>query len=167
MQKGTTHCKHHMPVTHCFLLSRPLQAFFFVVMVAGSEGENPPLNATRLLMVKSLPDQRKGRHWREEATQSSLKAVLRTVSACGMCRICLSLCTFLCMYASCHQCGWTWLYCIYVLVVCHSTREWPQFIYTKLSRGGTVSVSVSGEAGVLAIPGFQWLTPKLFIFQCS
>lgn len=55
--------------------------------------------------------------------------------------ICCSLCV--CVSAS----VWVNVTILYIcdfarLVVCHSAREQPQFRYTKLSRGGTVSVCV-------------------------
>lgn len=61
--------------------------------------------------------------------------------------ICLYMCIYVALCVCVSASVWVNVTILYIcdfarLVVCHSAREQPQFRYTKLSRGGTVSVCV-------------------------
>lgn len=73
-------------------------------------------------------------------------AASRTASACGM-YISVCICVYMLLFVCVSASVWVNVTILYIcdfarLVVCHSAREQPQFRYTKLSRGGTVSVCV-------------------------
>ena len=125
--KGT---KHHVPLTHCFLLYLPLQA------CCGCQiwGWNSPFNA---LMEKWLPD------WEKEDLEERRAALwwctwvqyLRV--ACIYVCVCVRTCIVIECDCTAYTVGW-----FARLVVCHSALEQPMFIYTKLSRGGSMCLSV-------------------------
>lgn len=179
-QKGTRRrFAHHMPITHCFLLFRPPQASLAFV-VARSEGGKSPFKRNQAIDGKmATRPEEKGRHGGQEATCSSLMAVSGTVSlrvACIRLSACVCVYMFRCVCIHVGECDCAAYTCVFArLVVCHSAREQPLFTYTNVSRGGTVCVQcvwcvyvcVGVEAGVLAVFGFQRLTPKLFIFWRS
>ncbi len=128
-------------------------------------------------MVKWLPDQTKGKHGGEEATSTCVEDSLRVwhtyeymwvcfcVSVCinvGDCAAYMCVCTPCCLsfrpwattvYIHKAEQGWHWVYvCVWVCVcLCVCVCLW-------------MCLCVGGEAGVLAVFGFQRLTSKLFIF---
>ena len=121
-----------MPITHCFLLSQPPCRPPLLLWLPDLRGKSPPhpLNATRPLMVKWLPEDLEERKRR----CSSLMAMSRTVSACGM-----YMSVYVCVCINVGERDCTAYMCVSArLVVCHSAREQPLFTYTRLSRGGTV-----------------------------
>lgn len=128
-----------MPVTLCFLCICLSPFSFPLVVVARSVGEIPPTCNQAIDSSQQIRDQPLG-------------------VACEHLCACCCVCVCVCIRVGDSD--------IIVYACCLSFRP-PQFMSTELGRGGIVCVSVGGEAGVLGVVGFWWLTPKLFILLHS
>lgn len=105
--------------TTCHSLLSPFSAsasFFFGNCGRQIWGGKSPLNATRLLMVKCLTDQRKGKTWRRGSDMELFDGSVEDSVCVWHVYICLYMCIYvaLCVCVCLHQCGWMWPYCIYV-----------------------------------------------------
>lgn len=94
--------------------------------------------------------------------------------------ICLPACVYMflcvCVCINVGECDCTAYMCV-CTSCCLSFRPWATTVYIHKAEQGwhcvcvcvraRICVCVGWEAGVLAVFGFQWLTPKLFIFRRS